>query len=358
MFAKSTRQAAAGIAFAASAVVIGHAQPEMTPAVYRAAVATYVQTGDPARAVKQLVGWDQKTLSDAVTETIKSGDPGVSEAAALLHLEIGVAIAGISTTSSQGYLNLGSRLIDGLNPANADVARNVSAERLAEIAKVRATWHGVAGSAFLSVNDIDRARLFLSRALKIMPGSAPLLTLQGTADEIEGSGFNPDEVESQTMKRRASMQRTRFLLSAEQLYRQALSADPTYPLALIRLGRVEFLFRNMKAAATSLAKGSAAAQDPSHRYLAAMFMGAFLQEQRDLAGARAQFERALELAPESQNALVALAYVELVSGRPDRSQALARGFLGSPNSDEAWWAVKNGTLDHAGLKWLRQRVRK
>ena len=142
------------------------------------------------------------------------------------------------------------------------------------------------------------------------------------------------------------------------MYRQALSSDPTYALAQIRLGRVEFLFKNMKAAALSLQKGSAAAQDPSHRYLAAMFMGAFMQEQKDLAGARAQFERALEIAPQSQSAIVALAYVELLSGRPDRAQALARGYLGTPNSDEAWWAFKNGTLDHAGLKWLRQRVRK
>ena len=62
--------------------------------------------------------------------------------------------------------------------------------------------------------------------------------------------------------------------------------------------------------------------------------------------------------PRAQQLADEFPYVELVSGRPDRSQALARGFLGSPNSDEAWWAVKNGTLDHAGLKWLRQRVRK
>ena len=358
MFAKSTRHAAAGIALLASAAVSGRAQVVTPPEVYRAAVATYVKTGDPAVAVKPLIGWDQKALADAVIDMIKSGDAGLNEAAAVLHLEIGVAVAGISTASSLGHLDLGSQLIDGIQPTNSDVARNLSADRIAEIAKVRATWRGVAASAFLSVNDLDRARPFIAQALKITPGSAALLTLQGTADEIEGAGYNPDDVESLMMKRRASQLRTRFLLSAEQLYRQALSVDPAYPLAQIRLGRVEFLFRNMKAAAASLRKGSAAAEEPSHRYLAAMFMGAFLQEQNDLAGARAQFERALELAPRSQNAIVALAYVELIAGRPDRSQALARGYLETPNSDDVWWGVKNGTLDHAGLKWLRHRVRR
>ena len=89
-----------------------------------------------------------------------------------------------------------------------------------------------------------------------------------------------------------------------------------------------------------------------------MFLGAFLQEQKDLAGARAQFERALKISPRSQNAIVALAYVEMLSGRPDKAQALARSFTGTPNSDEGWWAYKNGTLDAAGLQWLRARVRK
>jgi tetratricopeptide (TPR) repeat protein len=208
------------------------------------------------------------------------------------------------------------------------------------------------------VNDVFRARPFFAKALKITPASAAVLTLQGLADEIDGTVYNPDDLESLMMKRRAAQERTRLLLRAEEFYRRALNADPTYALAQIRLGRVEFLFKNMKAAAVSLQKGSDAAQDPSHRYLAAMFMGAFLQEQKDLAGARAQFERALQLAPQSQSAIVALAYVELVAGRPDHAQALARGYLGTPNSDDAWWAFKNGTLDHAGLKWLRQRVRK
>lgn len=357
MTAKSMRCTAATIALVAS-TAIGRAQAVITPEMYRAAVATYVKTGDPGLAIKPLVGWDRKALADAVLDTIKSGDAGLNEAAALLHLEIGVAVAGISIGSSQVYLDLGSQLIDGIYPTNPEVVKNLSAERLGEIAKVRATWHGAAGSAFLSVNDVLRARSFFVKALKITPGSAAILTLQGMADEIDGEVYNPDDVESLMMKRRAGLQRTRLLLSAQQLYRRALSADPTYALAQIRLGRVEFLFNNMKAAALSLRRGSAAAREPSDRYVAAMFMGALLQEQKDLAGARAQFERALQLAPQSQSAIVALAYVELIAGRPDHSQALARGYLGTPNSDDAWWAFKNGTLDHAGLKWLRQRVRK
>jgi tetratricopeptide (TPR) repeat protein len=355
MFAKFTRHAAAGFAVLGSVVASG--QAPTTPDVYRAVVATYVKTGDPAAAVKPLLGWDRPTLDAAVAQTVASADPTFMEAAAVLHLEIGIALAGISTPSSYGYLELGSRLVDGLVSVNPAVASKLSAERAEDVALTRATYLGVAGSAFLSVNDVSRARPFFARALKITPRSPSILTLQGIADEIDGAVLNPDDVESLIMKTRAARERIRLLLSAEQLYRQALSADPAYALAQIRLGRVEFLFKNMKAAALSLQKGSAAAQDPSHRYLAAMFTGALLQEQKDLAGARAAYERALEIAPRSQNAIVALAYVALLSGRPDHAQSLARSYTGTPNADEGWWAYKNGTLDHAGLQWLRTRVR-
>ena len=83
------------------------------------------------------------------------------------------------------------------------------------------------------------------------------------------------------------------------------SLRPDYALAQIRLGRVQYHLRNLKQASEWLTKGTAAAQDPGHKYLAAMFTGALLQEQKDLAGASAAFERALELAPRSQNAITA-----------------------------------------------------
>ena len=95
MFAKSTRHAAAGMALLAGTAVSGRAQVVTTPEVYRAAVAMYVKTGDPAVAVKPLIGWDQKALADAVIDMSKSGDAALNEAAAVLHLEIGLAVAGI-----------------------------------------------------------------------------------------------------------------------------------------------------------------------------------------------------------------------------------------------------------------------
>jgi tetratricopeptide (TPR) repeat protein len=357
MVAQCMRHAAVGVAVLAGTLA-GHAQAPDPSAIYRQAIATYVKTGDTAAAVKPLGGWDQQILTDVVKQTILTGDSELIEAAAMLHLDVGVAVAGMSKATSELFFDLGAQLVDGLVPINPAVARALPAEKKDEIANVRATWLGVAGSAYLSVNDVFAARPLFVKASKLAPKSPMILTLRGIADEIDGAIFNPDDVSSVSGKRRAEYERTRLLVAAEEFYKQALEIDPEYPLAQIRRGRVYFLTKNPKQAGEWLAKGRAAAIDPAHKYLAAMFSAALLQDQKDLTGARAAYEEALTIAPSSQNATVGLAYLELMAGRPDNAQALARSYTGSASPDDSWWAYKNGTLDQAGLRWLRKRVRK
>ena len=351
------RYAVAGIVLLAGTAV-GQPQAPPSPTGYHDAVQAYITTGNLEVAVRHLRGWDRKSLDEGVLAMLDSADTGLIEAAALLHLEIGVAIAGVSTASALGHIELGAQLIESIAPLKPDVRRNLSAKLAGESLILRATWFGVAGSAFLFVGDITRARQFISMALKALPRSPVALTLMGTADEVDGAVYDPDDIEGATLKMRASRERTRLLLSAQQLYERALAADPNYALAQIRLGRVQFLLGNLKQAGEWLQKGSAGAQDPVHKYVAAMFTGALHQRQKDLDGASASFERALTIAPKSQSAIVALAYVELLRGRPDHAQALSRSYTGTPNSDDGWWAYKNGTLDQAGLRSLRQRVLK
>lgn len=94
MLAKFMRHAAAGVALLASCT-IAHAQPPASAAVYRQAVGVYVKTGAAAIAVKPLLGRDRKALDLAVADTIATGDADLIEAAAALHLEIGVALVGM-----------------------------------------------------------------------------------------------------------------------------------------------------------------------------------------------------------------------------------------------------------------------
>ncbi len=355
MVAKFMRHTVAGVALLACCAgeVPAQEAPRSTE-TYRAAVEKYVATGDPVAAVKPLLGWSRDELAAAVKDVINAADVKRVEAAAMLHLEIGTAIVGISTPSAAGYFDLGTELLAGLTPSPPGAPAPLPARR-EEVARIRSTWLRVAGSAFLSVGDVARSRQLLSRALRALR-SAETLTMRGMVDESEGAVYNPDDWDLLTQKARASRERVRLLYDAESHYREALKENPGYALAHIRLGRVMFLSGKAKEAQAYLERGIAAATEPSERYFGAMFMGALQQAARDYANARQSFERAVKIAPRSQNAIVALANIELLGGRPDRAQQIAGSYITSVNANESWWSFKNPTLDTGGMAWLKKRV--
>jgi tetratricopeptide (TPR) repeat protein len=326
-----------GVLLLVGGISLAGAQPSGEPApiqIYRRAVADYIRTGDPGAAAAPLLEWSREQLAGAVKIVIGRADSTELEQAATLHLEIGVATVGLALESAAAHFDLGSRLIDRLLPP-AEIRKGLSAERLQEIATVRATWHVVAASALLAVNEVDRARPWAEKAERIAPKMAAALTVLGMADEIKAGWSNPEDWNETAMKNRHERQRGTYLLSAERSYSRAVDADPSYALARIRLGRVQFLLNYRDRARKSLASGQAAARDASHQFLAAMFMGALQQFENDLDGARQSFDRALAIAPQSQNAVAALAYLELLSGRPNRAQALALEYT-SAKLDAAW----------------------
>ena len=87
-----------------------------------------------------------------------------------------------------------------------------------------------------------------------------------------------------------------------------------------------------------------------------MFTGALQESQKDLDGARQSYARALTTAPQSQHAVAALAFVDMMSGRLDRAERVARAYT-SATLDDAWWLHKTGVFDVEGLQWLRQHLR-
>jgi tetratricopeptide (TPR) repeat protein len=352
MLAKCMRLAI-GVAALAVSVATASAQTPKHLETYRAAIETYVATGDAVVAVKPLIGWSRDELEAAVKNTADAADNKRIEAAAMLHLEFGAAVVGLSTPSAEAYFELATDLLAGLTPPPG-APRPVPARR-EEVARIRSTWLRVAGSALLSVGDVTRGRQFLSQSLRLLR-SAETLTLRGIADEMDGVVYNPDDWDLTTQKTRAARERTRLLIAAETFYREALRENPDYALAHIRLGRVMFLTGKTKEARAYLERGLAAATKASDRYFGAMFMGALQQSARDYANARQSFELAVTIAPGSQSAIAALAYVELLGGRPDRAQQLARTYITSVDPNESWWSFKNPTFDTAGMAWLKKRV--
>lgn len=354
MIAKSTRGALATLLLAAilTVVVAGESQTPDPYQVYQSAVAAYVKSRDISRAVVPLQQWSGTEFDAAVKATLASGKLDAIEAAAIFQLEIGVALVGVSSGVAAGHIRYGTDLLDrwtatqpALNPAAVEDQK-----------KLRSIWFGVAGSAFAAIKELGRARPLLTKALGALPRSARAKTLLGTLNEFEASLYNPDDAPTISIRERSHRERLMLLHRAEQDYREALRYDENYALAHIRLGHVLQLAGKLGEARPTLERGLKIANEPLTQYLGALFMGALQQEERDLAGARRSFEQAVTIVPNSQPAVVALAHIEVMAGRPDRAHALARGLAESQATGEPWWAFHNGGLDVGGLRWLRERV--
>ena len=170
---------------------------------------------------------------------------------------------------------------------------------------ISATWHRVAASTFLSINDVARAR-----PLILVPPHRS--AIGGGVDRaryrqrVRAGVHNPDNWDNLSGKTRTSRDARREAPARRRVVKAALKSDPPYALALIRLGRVQFLQDNVKAARESLERGAALAREPRHQFLAAMFMGALQESQNDLTAARQSYERALRIVPQSQHAVAAL----------------------------------------------------
>jgi tetratricopeptide (TPR) repeat protein len=316
--------------------------------VYQSAVAAYIKSRDIARAVAPLQQWSGNEFDTAVKTTLASGKPDAIKAAAVFQLEIGVALVGVSSAVAAGHIRYGSDLLDRWT-ATQPLLSN-------EPKQFRSIWLGVAGSAFAAVKDLGRARPLLNKSLAALPRSARATTLLGTLKEFEASQYNPDDAPTVTIRERAHRERLTLLYQAEKDYREALRYDEHYALAYIRLGHVLHLAGKLPEARSMLERGVKIANEPLTQYLGALFMGALQQEEKDVAAARRSFEQAVTIVPNSQPAVVALAHIEVMAGRPDRAHALARGLAEAQATGEPWWAFHNGGLDVGGLRWLRERA--
>jgi tetratricopeptide (TPR) repeat protein len=278
------------------------------------------------------------------------------EAASAMHLEIGIAVAGLASGSAVSYFDQAARLMTATMPSG-DIARGLSADRIADIAQANAVLLRVEASALIAINDLDHARPLARKARSITPHSAAAIAISGLVDETDANHLDPESWDTVLMRGRIARERDRLLRTAQQFYTDALHADPSYALARIRLGRVQTLQNTPARARESLESGLAAARDPRHRFLASLFMGQLQLKQDDIDGARHSFEAAVAIIPQSQDAVAALAYTEMIAGRVNRAEQIAGQYTAATLAD-TWWALKTATLDLEGLQWLRERARR
>ncbi len=338
-------------ALVCAAISLASQMPPDRLDAYDAAVRVYVSGGDLAEPVKRLRAFTSEDFDAAAERIIAGKDRALSQAAAVFQLEIAVGVVAVAPTMASEHLALGRLLLDQLVPEPGSA--------IDDLAALRATWYGVAGSVFLSINDTASANVWIKRALDLRPDSPGARALEGAAHELDAAYANPDFYASGNQKTRVTIERHRRLALAEGAFRKALRDDPSFIYAELRLGRVLFLRGNIAEAQTVLERAAARAELTSDRYLASLFLGALHQQRGDLPAARAALERAHAAVPQSQTAVVALAHGDLMTGRADSARTLVRSLVDAAAVDDrVWSAYKNGGVDARGLISLRARVRR
>jgi tetratricopeptide (TPR) repeat protein len=321
---------------------------------YADAVDQY-RTGRPlAEAVVSLQEWTRKDFEAAVDRLILARNISQLEASAVFELEIGLGVMSVSPQGAQIHFELGEKMLRSLAPTPAEL--RLDPGRAEALRAFSSTWLGVAGSGYLWITDTRRASPWIQKALRLAPRSPVLKTMEGAAHEIDAAGFDPRVPLAGPGKGGAYLQTWRKMDLALDAFRDAIAADPQNAHAHIRLGRVLFLLDKLTEARAAAERGLSLATKKDDIYLASLFLGAIQERQNEPIAARESYTRALTIAPRSQTVIIALAHLDLISGRPDRAQALARVFAAAPADDHAWWAYKNGGLDFDGLESLRARV--
>jgi tetratricopeptide (TPR) repeat protein len=163
-------------------------------------------------------------------------------------------------------------------------------------AQSRMAKHMGKGQAFLAAGNFEKARVEFQNALQIVPTDAQARYENGVVDEKLG--------------------KTR---DAAQFYQGAIDVNPDHVAARANLARL-YLFAGAPERALDLIK-PALEKHPDDAELLTVRAAARLQ-QKDLSGAQADAERAVQLAPTNEDAVAVLAGLYTSAGANDKAQTL------------------------------------
>lgn len=170
-------------------------------------------------------------------------------------------------------------------------------------------WYQATTAYLLSRRTFQKGQS--ERAVELFPGDAVILFAAGAATDMAASTGTGAQLRR---AQRESGSQAGDLRQAAAFYRRALAADGGHAEARIRLAYVRIRQGEPREAAEELRRAIPLTTDPLLRYFAHLFMGRALADADDVSGARAAYERALELAPAAQAPRVGLSQLSMRAG--------------------------------------------
>lgn len=267
-----------------------------------------------------------------------------------------------------------ARLLDYGRSDCSQSAQSLAVEKLLG-SVVLQTGGGEFASRFLAAQSLN-LRAFLCFAsgrewselgLKSFPTDPGLQVARGLSAESIASVGSPDPIwrtsydaRGRPMSGYEPPDRKEALNAALEAYAKALSLDPGFPGARLRLGRVQWRAGRIAEARESLKLAVSESRGAS-LYLAHLFYGQCLEDEGDLTGAIAEYTAALDLIRDSQVAAVALAHAHTLNGAADPAREIldrALSFSGKRWTLDPFWSYLAGQQDAAEaiLDQLRQEA--
>jgi tetratricopeptide (TPR) repeat protein len=310
--------------------------------------------GDRRAAVEGLAAWSHVDLDRqfrALRRAADKGalDPALVKAVVMLHVDRDLADRPRSNESEQ------PRPCPGRHMRRAAHYARLASEQPETRGFSRRFFLGVAQSAQWDFCDED-ALEFARAGLDLFPRDGPLLlTLGATLEERATLGVLPRPRSaplfhrSDSRGRKAETRESR-LKEAERVLAEAVAASPLLVEAHLRLGRVQWRLGKAEAARAALEQARRPTGPAPIRYLAHLYLGQVHLASGRQDDATREFREALEIAPQSQAAAVALSHAlwsrgDAAGARAALAPALA--LAGERERRDAHWDYPAGNASGA-----------
>jgi tetratricopeptide (TPR) repeat protein len=200
--------------------------------------------------------------------------------------------------------------------------------------------------------------------LERYPGDPELLLVVGAALEEKATLMDVRSVAWSRDPRRAAAEesvRSGWLLDARRALAETVASAPSLVEGHLRLGRVLWRLGRNDEARAALEEAVRLGGKAHLPFLAHLFLGQVHERAGRAAEAQREFTRALQLAPRSQAAAVALSHARLLAGDAAGAGAALRGALahsGRRSERDAYWdyPASNAARFEALLDDLREEA--
>lgn len=179
-----------------------------------------------------------------------------------------------------------------------------------------------------------QSQLWAHAWLKRFPRDGPLFMALGIA--AESSAFFTMPLAPHPVNEPSSIARQRDMLalalhakweSARRAYEDAITASPDLVEGHLRLGRVLWRLGRLEAARASLETALGRPAEANIQYLAHLFLGRVLEDNRQWSEAEEHYRTALSMQPLSRTAAVALSHVRFLQGDTASARVILRDGL-------------------------------